>query len=99
MITAFHIMVSGKADLKTIKGREHKKIFIGSQKNPVAIIERCQVKGYLTDEFKAYYVCWQRFDAGFGLPYGEGWAQYPQKFITIMERMINAWRHIKDGNT
>jgi hypothetical protein len=36
-------------------------------------------------EFQAYYHCWKRLSSGMGLPYGEGWGQYPELFNVLME--------------
>jgi hypothetical protein len=68
------------------KNARDKKIFVGDPKKPIAFIKRSEVDGYVNDEeFRAYYHCWKRLSSGMGLPYGDGWAQYPELFNVIIE--------------
>lgn len=89
--------MSGRANKKIPKGLENGKIFVGSQKAPVAVIKRCEVQDYLTEDFSSYYGCWSRFHNGLGLPFGDGWAKYPDSFVTIMELLNSEWEKLNYG--
>ena len=72
-----------------------KKIFVGKQKDPVAVIKRKEIASYLTDELSEYYSCWSRFNSGFGLPYSANWGDYPDRFVGVIEMMANIWEGVK----
>lgn len=93
----FWLVVSGRASKSIPKGMEKGRIFVGQQKSPIAIIVRNEVQGYLTDTFWSYYQIWSRFNSGFGLPYGGGWADYPEHLITVLQSFENEWRVITNG--
>ncbi len=61
------------------------KVFIGPVANPVMFVKRYQVKYFLDDWFWSAYGLWQRFNLGFGLPYGGGWAEQPSHIVWIIE--------------
>ncbi|RLD18382.1 MAG: hypothetical protein DRI69_10395 [Bacteroidetes bacterium] len=69
-----------------------KKIFIGKQKSPVAIIKRGEISTYLTPELIEYYDIWQKFNSGFGLPYSPNWGDYPDRFTDILSIFNVAWK-------
>jgi len=72
--------------------QQDKKIFIGKQKSPVAIITRGEIKEYLTDELVEYYGIWQKFNAGFGLPYSPNWGDYPDRFTDVLSIFNASWK-------
>lgn len=67
-------------------------MFVGKALNPVAFIKRGEIQDYLTDELNEIYGVWKRFNSGFGLPYSQNWGDYPDRFIDIIELMVNAWQ-------
>lgn len=76
-------------------GSEESKVFVGNWKSPVAIIKRSEIKEYLDDEFWAYYECWRVHDAGLGLPFGNKWIKYPEKFIHTITLFSGEWATLK----
>ena len=72
-----------------------KKIFVGKQSSPVAVIKRGEIAGYLTEELSDMYAVWSRFNSGLGLPYSPNWGDYPERFVSILESMISSWEEAK----
>jgi len=73
-------------------------VFVGDPKNPIAIIERGEIKDYVEDEtFQAYYHCWKRLSSGMGLPYGDGWGQYPELFNVLMEAFTRELEGVRNA--
>jgi len=70
------------------------KVYIGKREQPVAIIRKGDIKSYLTDEFWDYYSIWSDFNAGLGLPFGEGTAKYPAVFLVILKAFTFQWRNL-----
>lgn len=93
-------MIKGMGGKKYPTSTMHKRVFVGSAKAPIATIERGEIQGYVEDEeFLAYYHCWKRLSSGMGLPYGDGWSQYPELFSTIMELMTRELEGVKRNAT
>lgn len=80
------------------KGSEDRRIFVGNWKKPIAIIKRGEIKNYIDDYFFSYYECWRIFNAGLGLPYGEKWAEYPERFVNMISIMESEWRALTNAN-
>ena len=72
-----------------------KKIFVGKQNSPLAVIKRREISYYITDDLKEHYEVWSRFNSGFGLPYSANWGDYPDRFISILSLMVNLWEEAK----
>jgi len=87
--------VSGWANKKVTPAQVDKKIFIGKQAAPVAVITRGEIKGYLTEELTEMYSVWQKFNSGFGLPYSQNWGDYPDRFTDILGLFNSAWEEAK----
>ena len=91
----FWLIISGIAKTPVTEFNADRKIFIGKQSHPVAVIKRSEIKDYLSEELDEMYAIWSRYNSGFGLPHGGGWNDYPDRFIGILEIFINAWEEAK----
>lgn len=96
---AFWIVISGRAGKAIPKGMEDGRIFLGKRESVVAIIKRKDIQSYLTDDFYSYYQIWSRFNSGLGLPFGGGWADYPEHLIEVLETFNNEWRKATNGQS
>lgn len=82
----------GLANKPVRKGFENSRVFVGKWKSPIAIIKRHEIAGYITEDFLCYYECWKIFNAGLGLPMGEGWGQYPHIFVSIITTLESDYK-------
>ena len=94
---AFWLLISGRVGKAIPKGLEEGRIFVGRQETPIAIIKRKDIQSYITPEFLGYYQSWSRFNAGLGLPWGDGWAKYPEHYIQVIQLFQNEWRIATNG--
>ena len=84
--------MSGWANRAIKFSDSEKKLFVGKQAHPVAIIKRGEIKDYITEELTEMYGVWQRFHNGFGLPFSAQWGDYPDRFTDILGRFVAAWK-------
>jgi hypothetical protein len=66
------------------EGLENGKIFIGKRENPVAIIKRKEIQGYMSELFYFLWDHFENFNAGMGLPFGGSPMDYPRSFIKAL---------------
>lgn len=91
--------MNGMAGFYVDENNKDSKVFIGHFKNPIAIIKRGEIKTYLTAEFWDYFECWRIANAGYGLPLGPGWAQYPNLFMEILTGFSEEYRSKYSGHS
>ena len=90
--------MSGRSKNRVTEENINRRIFVGKQKHPIAIIKRGEIKDYLDDDFYDYYECWKIFNSGGGYPYGDGWAYYPPLFVNILSAFQGEWRSLTNAN-